>query len=425
MGYLDSLDIGNRALQHCGLEPVLSVTEDSGRNKHAAFAYDKVRKAELRRNVWRFATRLAVLRPLTTTTMLLSPAAWDATKTYLPGAIVADTNDELWSSNKSENINNAPGDTAVWEKYFGPMSVSLYDSTIAYYVGEMVYKANGIPGGYNVFMSLKNTNTDVPDVATAYDATVTYSKGDVVSSGGSNWRSLIEFNLGTTPADGPLAYDNTATYSTGNTVTGSDNYIYSSVGSGNIGHDPTTDGGVHWTNTDVPNAWSRTPTITTAASVNWRLVQATIINPRLLYPIGTGPEEDNSTLNVFRLPAGFLKQAPQDPKAGSTSYLGAPSARMYDDWEFQGNYITSTESSVIVFRFVADIIDVQQFDDMFCEGLALRVALAISKPLNQSATRIQELASEYKLMMGEARLTNAIENDPVQPPEDDFITCRI
>jgi len=39
------------------------------------------------------------------------------------------------------------------------------------------------------------------------------------------------------------------TYAAGNHVLGSDNWCYNSVGNGNIGIDPTTDGGVHWTKT--------------------------------------------------------------------------------------------------------------------------------------------------------------------------------
>lgn len=423
MPYLDSLDLANRALQHCGATQILAVGEDSKSNKEAAFAYDKVRRAELQRNTWRFAIRRAALRPVDTDTMILNPAAFDSTKTYLPGAVVQDTNGLLWISMKPGNVNNAPGSTDAWDMYFGPMTVHAYDSTETYFSGDLVYKPGAIAGSYAVYLSLQNGNSAAPDTATPYDATVTYHKGMVVSSGGSNWRSLIEVNLGITPADGPPAYDNTAIYAAAGTVTASDHFIYSSIAGSNVGNDPVTDGGIHWTNTNVANAWSRSPTITTRA-ISWQLLDATIDNLLFSYPIGAGPCSQSTTRNVYRLPSGYLREAPQDPKAGSVSYLGAPSGRQYDDWEFEGNYIVSSDVQPILFRFVADVTRVADMPDMFCEGFACSLATAICEPITQSAEKLQTIASEYKLRMSEARTRNAIETGPVEPPDDDYLTCR-
>ncbi len=423
MPFLDSLDIANRALQHVGGTQITDVNEDSKNNTEASFAYDKVRRAEMRRNVWRFAVRKAVLRPVDTTTMLLVPDAYSASKTYLPGAIVKDTNGLLWLSMEADNTNNTPGDTDVWEMYFGPLSVSLYDSAESYYAGDLVYKPGSVAGSYAVFMSLQNGNSDTPDVATAYDAAVTYTSDDVVSYGGYQWRSLIPVNLGITPAVGPSLFDSGATYSSAQTVTASDHFIYSSVGSGNIGHDPVTDGGVHWTNTGVANAWARTPTIQ-VSSIQWRVLDATIKKLSFVYPVGSGPSTQTSTRNVFRLPSGFLREAPQDPKAGSVSYLGAPSGGVYSDWNYEGDFIVSSCVSAIIIRFVADITKVAAMDDMFCEGLACRIATAICEPITQSGSKLQTIASAYKLFMGEARTVNAIETGSVEPPLDDYIACR-
>lgn len=351
MPYLDSLDIGQRVCQHVGCRQIATVDEDSKQNKEISFAYDKVRRAELRRNVWRFAVRKAVLRAIDTTTMLLVPSAWDSTKTYLPGAIVADDNGQMWLSMTPDNVNNEPGVTDAWDMYFGPMSVSLYDSTQAYFAGELVYKLGAVAGSYQVYISMQSSNEDDPATATAWDSTVTYKQDDTVSYSGSQWRSLIPVNLNVTPADGPAAYDNTATYSAAQTVTGSDNFIYSSVAGSNTGHDPVTDGGVHWTNTNVANGWSRTPTLT-ASSIKWMPLTATLGNLAFIYPIGSGPSSQGATRNVFRLPAGYLRVAPQDPKAGSMSNLGASTALTYTDWLFEGDYIVSAETGPLLFRFV-------------------------------------------------------------------------
>lgn len=423
MPYLQSLDIGNRALQHCGAEPILDVAEISKANREVAFAYDKVRRPELRRNAWKFAVKRTVLRAIGADTRLLVAETYDATKTYLPGAIVRDANRMIWTSDEPNNINNTPGDTDVWSAYYGPMTVSLYDSTTSYLSGELVYVLGATAGGYQVYRSLQDTNTDAPGTATAWAATTTYQLNDVVSSGGSQWRSLLPVNLNTTPADGPLDYAAVTTYSAAQTVTGSDHFIYSSVAGSNIGHDPVTDGGVHWTNTGVANAWSRTPTLI-VSSPKWLPISATLANATILYPVGSGPVTQQASRNAFMLPAGFLRVAAQKPKQGSNSSLGAPNGLPYNDWELDGKYLVSDDTGPLVVRFVADVTVVSEMDDMFCEGLACRIATEVCETLTQSTTKLGGIASAYKLFMTEARMVNAVETGSDEPPLDDYINCR-
>src|SRR5690242_8352988 len=96
--FTSKTDIGNRALQHCGADRITAFDEDSKRASEVAFVYDKVRVAELQRNVWTFATRRASLRAVDTTTMLLVPALWMPSATYYRGCIVADATGNLWIS---------------------------------------------------------------------------------------------------------------------------------------------------------------------------------------------------------------------------------------------------------------------------------------------------------------------------------------
>lgn len=424
MPFLDSMDIANKALQYCGQYPIQSPTEDSKANRETSNAYDKVRRSELRRNTWRFAVKNTVLRAIDTDTRLLVPALYDQSTLYLPGEVARDINNFYWISLEAENLNNAPEDTDSWDAYFGPKTVSLYNSETSYYAGELVYKQGADAGSYQVWMSLETGNSDDPATATAWVIDTNYGLDAVVTFNGSMWRSTGPYNLGVTPADGPLAFDVTATYTTGQTTTGSDNFIYSSVGAGNIGHDPVTDAGVHWTNTHSANVWSRTPALITTSG-KWRPITCTLKNLFLVYPIGSGPSNNSSNRNAFRLPAGYLRDAPQDPKAGSTSILGAPTGLAYTDWRFDGDYIISSESGPIVFRFVADVTKVSDMDDMFCEGLACRIATSVCEVLTQSAAKLQNIASAYKVFMTDARTVNAIEQGPVEPPEDDYLQCRI
>jgi hypothetical protein len=106
------------------------------------------------------------------------------------------------------------------------------------------------------------------------------------------------------------------------------------------------------------------------------------------------------------------------------SYLGSPSGLPYDDWIFEGDFITTTDSPVIILRFVADIQDVSLMDPMFCEGLGARIGLEICEPLTQSDSKLGTISQIYKTFMGEARAINGIETGTVEPPLDDYISCR-
>jgi hypothetical protein len=146
---------------------------------------------------------------------------------------------------------------------------------------------------------------------------------------------------------------------------------------------------------------------------------------KFTYPIGSGPGTQSTTRNAFQLPNGYLKEAPQDPKAGQISFLGAPSNTTQNDWEFVGNFITSADTNVILLRFMGDITAVPRMTAMFCQGLACRIGTQVCESLTQSTGKLQMLASEYKSFMGEARASNAIENSTTEPPVDDWIACRI
>lgn len=479
MSFMDSLDIANRALFHLGATRIQSPSEDSKNNTTMAFLYDKLRPAELRRNVWRFATRRAVMRPVDPTTLKLVPSAWNSTTLYLPGAIVADANNVFWQSTQAENLGNIPGFSTSWFQYFGPLTATLFASVtnytawssgttyalgaqvsyngIAYqsttnanlnnipnapsssfwfaitvlspqqqgfYAGELVYLPTGTPGGYQVYMSLVNGNSNVPSIATAWSSTTQYTPDQCVSYLGAQYRNLLTFNQNITPAASPANWSASTTYALGNAVTGSDHIQYTSNAGGNFNNNPVTDGGINWTSTGIVSAWSSSPTLT-VADIGWLPLNVTLTNLTFVYPIGSGPSTDAATRNVFHLPAHFMREAPQDPKRGSVSFLGAPSGLMYTDWEFEGDFMVSRDAEPIVFRFVADVYQVSAMDQMFCEGLAARMAYEACEDLTQSIGKQQACAQAYKTFMGDARTVNGIETGATEPPEDDYITCRV
>lgn len=423
MPFLNSLDIGNRAILHFGSEFIAGVDEDSTRNEAISFAYDKLRRAELRRNVWTFATRRVALRALETTSLRLDVRAWDAEVTYNVGALAADENGVIWTSLISNNRNNEPETTTAWEVYIGSDTVHLYDADTSYFAGELVYVSLGA-GKYIVFKSLVNENEDSPTTATDYDAAVTYNQDAIVKSSGSMWRSMIEINVGNTPTDyGAARWDETATYSSGQKVIGSDGMIYTSAVNDNLGFDPVGDVG-HWTATGVPYAWELVPEQYEASS-KWLPLFASVRSINYQYPIGAGPLSQTTSRNVYRLPYGYVRVAPQNPKAGAVSFLGSPGADHYRDWEFENGVFTTMDSTPVVFRFVGDVTDVPKMDDMFCEGLAARIAFETCEKLTKETDKKKLIGAAYTQFIKEARIVNSIEQGPTEPAEDDYIACRV
>jgi len=432
MDFKTPIDIANRALDHCGQDPldaVLGFTEDNKKARLCGRVYDQLRKSELRRNVWRFAIRRAVLRAIDVNTMLLAPSLWVSTTTYFVGSIVSDQTGQLWISQIPNNLGNQPENSLTWAQYFGPMSVSLYDATASYFAGELVYTTAG-DGKNRVFLSLQGNNADNPATATAWSSTAVYFKNQVVTFSAVAYMSRIDLNTNQTPTSSAANWDASVTYGAGAAVTGSDGVRYTSVGAGNLGNDPTLTSPASWTNTGILTPWTTVFTGGTG-SLKWLQIGGTefpfgvgLTTLNIVYPLGSGPATQSSTRNVFRLPAGFLRQAPSDPKAGSSLYLGAAWGLDYTDWLFEGNYIVSVEVNAILLRFVADTVDVPNMDPMFCEGLGARIGLAICEPLTQSGSKLELIAKIYEKFMSEARTVNGIETGPEESPVDDFIACR-
>jgi hypothetical protein len=380
VAFTSNVDVGNRALQHCGADRISSFTEDSKRASEVSFVYDKVRVAELQRNVWTFATRRASLRAIDTTTMLLAPALWLPSATYYRGCIVADQTGNLWISNIPSNTGNDPLLTVYWEPYFGPLTVSLYSAGGTYGSGELVYTFVG-DGTYRVYLSMQDANSDTPSTATAWDATVTYYQDQIVTYSAVAYKSLVDLNLNQQP-------NTHASQWTTSFVGGSGSVKWLEIGGA-----------------EFPNGVG-------------------LSRPNIVYPLGAGPSSQSYSQNIYKLPAGFLRFAPQNPKV-AVPMLGGPTGNSYTDWQVENGYIVSSDVGPIRLRFVADVTDVSKMDAMFCEGLAARIGIEVAQPITQSDGRLQTIASMYKKFMDEARTINAIEAGYDDPPDDVYVSVRL
>lgn len=431
-----SIDIGNRACDHWGslpIDPTLGFSGDASRaGQFLSRNYDKLRQAELRENYWKFAIKSVMLRAIDATTMLLTPVLWTSGTTYFRGSIVSDANGHLWVSNIPSNLGNQPEVTPYWDEYFGPMTVSIYDTTgtTAYYAGELVYTAPG-DGTNRVYLSLINGNSDVPSTGTPWSSTGTYFKNQVVTYLSVAYMSLIDLNTNQTPSASPANWAIGTTYALNALVNGSDGVTYKSLANGNVGNNPTTDAGVHWQNTGVLTPWT-TVFVGGTGSLNWLQIGGaefpngvTLQTLAILYPLGAGPAYQTTTRNAFRLPASFLRRAPDSENTG-LSVLGGPRGITYSTWMLEGRFITAPYTvGVISVRFVADLIDVTQMDPMFCEGLGLRLGLEGAEQVTQSSEKTQAIAGKYKKFRDDAATIDGIERGTEDDPDDDYVTVRL
>jgi hypothetical protein len=268
----------------------------------------------------------------------------------------------------------------VWNSPIEPQGSGTGEGSVfptSYWTNELVYTTPG-DGTYTVYRSLINNNIFDPAGVDSWIDTTVYAAGQVVSFNATNYQSLIGLNFNNAPATSPSQWTTTIT----------------------------------------------SPLV----SNSWRAVSSATIAPlNIVYPLGAGPANDSRTRNAYHLPAGFVRQAPTDPKAGINPFLGAPTGNMQVDWVFEGNWIVSQNANPIMLRFVADVQSVPEFDQLFAIGLATRLAIELAPRLadtEQLATIISVAREEYARTISEARTINGIETGPVDPYEDDYISAR-
>lgn len=326
-------EIANLAIQRVGGTRIADGalrTEDSSNAAEMRVAYDHYRRAELRRNVWRFSIREQFLRPLDTTTEDVIFGVWDDVQTYGRNDIVRGSNGKTYIA-KTEVPSSVNQDPVTdysylyWTEYIGSTVANLWGVETNFMAGELAYSSD------------------------------------------------ISINI----------------------------YTYMSMQNGNLGND-----------IENTNYWMRF------------IVTPSRLVTNFIYPIGAGPLSDIQTLNVFKLPYGFVRVAPQAPKQGSYMFLGAPSALAYSDWNFESNYFTSVQAGPIPFRFAAAVSDPNEFDPMFIDGFSARLAFELCERLTQSSAKKAELGGTYNKFMSEARIVNGIETGPVEAPEDTYLTVR-
>lgn len=118
---------------------------------------------------------------------------------------------------------------------------------------------------------------------------------------------------------------------------------------------------------------------------------------------------------AFQLPSDCLRLLPPDHNEGT--YM--------QDWKLEGRLILTNDTAPLQIRYVARITDPNQYDTLFNESLACKLAMEMCEELTQSNSKKQLIAEEYKAAIREARRINAFENVPAEQQTDSWITARL
>lgn len=394
MAYNLPKDIANRCLTFLGRSRINTFADMTEEALETARAYDASRLDELGDALWTFSTRVVTLRPQGVDSLLWTPDAW-ASGTYSAGAIISyvpvgqgpyEGETIYWQTNRAGASTTAPdADTTRWSRWFGSQVVDLYDSGTTYDAGEIVI------------------------VPAAYSAGTSYSKHAVVRSSTTWYVSLTDANLGN-------AVTNTTYWAAWESGGRSDTTWGETAGGTAI---PLTYPGcgfylsISSSNADNP----------LATAARWLSVGGSSVAIAQLYPLGTGQSSVGSRY-VYRLPYGYLRTAPQDPRHGLRQALGVPAGEMPHDWVVENGYLLASDTTKIVFRFVADVTDVSAFDTSFCEVLAARMARDLQPQFPKEGVLRRDLERLYTRAVASAKRLNAIEVGPIAPPLTPLITCR-
>lgn len=117
----------------------------------------------------------------------------------------------------------------------------------------------------------------------------------------------------------------------------------------------------------------------------------------------------------YTLPPDCLRLLPNDRTEGAYS----------TDYKVEGRKILTNDSAPLYIRYIARVTDTVQYDSLFVEALACRLAIEMCEELTQSNSKRQLATEEYKAAIRESRKINAFENVPAEQETDSWITGRL
>lgn len=256
----------------------------------------------------------------------------------------------------------------------------------------------------------ENVSTTVNITFLAWSNATTYNTGDVISYANLLWVSTIETNLAQTPG---AAGTNAAWVPYFGPVVAQ---VYSAT----VQYYP---GDVAYTASVVYIAVAPSLNQAQAANTTYWHIMAGATKSTIVTFSPRGYEKDPATLRkIYRLPANFLRLAPQDPKASGVAHQNVTAGMEFNDWEVESGYILTADASPFILRFVADQVDVSTMDPLLCQAWGARLALVMCESVTQSPEKKRDVRDEYTRIINLAKMVNAVEAgtteaDPDEPPQ--------
>lgn len=96
-----------------------------------------------------------------------------------------------------------------------------------------------------------------------------------------------------------------------------------------------------------------------------------------------------------------------------------------DAWKREAGNILSDVGDPIYIRYIARITDPAQFDALFVEALASKLAYEMAEHLTQSATKKKLAAADLEYALKEAAGTDALESTSDSFPEGGWLEARL
>ena len=107
-----------------------------------------------------------------------------------------------------------------------------------------------------------------------------------------------------------------------------------------------------------------------------------------------------------------------------SDFLALLEVKSNPDYRIEGQYIVTDAGSPLYIRYIRRVTDTGEFDPLFDEALATRLAFESCEEITQSNSKKANLADELVRNIKTAYASDSIQDPPLSPQEDSWVTAR-